>query len=235
MEESGEEDGTFETRMAFVRTLSALKREGSALLVVGNVPDEVHTTACRRMLGDSPKPRRRLFVETDAICADAVDRLPAHGAHPPAETARRITNPSYARSASAAAGEASEPPIPETTVESRTLSDLGASIAREIEALEEASGGFDPAEFRLCFDSLAPLVDEHDDELVFRFLHALSGLVREVDGQAHVHLPLDPESPLVRTIEPLFDAVVELGIECGRPRQRWHLRDAGLSSEWLPL
>ena len=233
MEESGDEDGTFESRMAFVRTLSALKREGSVLLVVGNVPDEVHTAACRRMLGDSPKSRRRLFVETDTICTDAVDRLPAHGARSLAGTARRITNPSYTRSA--AAGEAAESPIPETTVENTKLSDLGVAISREIEALERASGGFDPAEFRLCFDSLAPLVDEHDDEPVFRFLHVLSGLVHEVDGQAHFHLPLDPESPLVRTIEPLFDAVVELGIECGRPRQRWHLRDAGLSSEWLPL
>ena len=233
MEERGDEDGrTFESRMAFVRALSALKRNGSVLLVVGNVPDEVHTTVCRRMLGDGAEPRRRLFVETDTICAAATDRIPAR-AQSVAETSHRITNPSYARSA-AAHGRA-ESPIPETSLEDTNLSDLGTAIVREIEAFERASGGLDPAEFRLCFDSLVPLVDEHDDELVFRFLHALSGLVHDVDGQAHFHLPLDPGSPLVRMMNPLFDAVVELGIERGRPRQRWHLRDADLSTGWLPL
>ena len=205
------------------------------LLVVGAVPNEVHTTACHRMLGDACETRRRLFVETDTTCGDIVDRLPAARPDPTPGTVRRITNPSYARSAAAQPTAEDLGGIPVRRLDSTDLSELGTTIADEIGAFERATGGFAPSELRLCFDSLLPLIDEHDQEHVFRFLHVLSGLVRDANGQAHFHLPIDVDDPAVRTLAPVFDAVVELGIDRGEPRQRWHLRGVGRTSEWLPL
>ncbi len=219
-------------RGAFVSKLRELKRSGSSLLVVGNVPDSVARDACNCMLGDEAvADRRRLFVSTTPDGPILGDRLST-----PPDPDRTSLVSWTAPSRSAASSVPSEPSgdaIEPVRVERGQLSELGIAIAREIEAFEAATGGLSPAELRICFDSLVPLSSARDDAARFRFLHVLIGRIRSAQAMAHFHFPVAYDSERVRGLAPLFDAVVELRVADGRLQQRWHLREEGLSSGWL--
>lgn len=209
---------------AFSQALASLKRRGSNLLIVGAASDQAHVHACRRLLGDDGPTRRRLFVLTDR------DHSAVQGATGDAAV---VEYESMTRSAAAA------PAGTESTVEPRervvTLDGLGDAARSAIESIEAEAGDLSPSELRLCFDSLRPLLEEHSEQRVFRFLHALTGDVRGVSGMGHFHLPIAYEDQAVRTIAPLFDAVVEVRAHGGQSQQRWHLREEDLSTDWLPL
>ena len=207
----------------FSQELSALKREGSNILLVGDATENAHVHACRRLLGQSrDEPRRRLFVFTDGH--SACERIPEDGCGP-----TRIVRQ----------GEEAEftdhPGVPESVVDSRMLSALGTEIIASVDEFEEDSDGFDPAELRVCVDSVAPLLEEHPPENVFRLLHMVTSRIRQASGMGHFHLDVDRDSDAVHLLEPLFDAVVEVREEGGSVEHRWHLRDQEVSSGWINL
>ena len=115
------------------------------------------------------------------------------------------------------------------------LRDLGTAVEEIVESFEANAGDLSPAELRLCFDSVTPLVAGNDYRDVRRFLLGLTETVERVDGMAHYHLPADYDSETVETLEPLFDAVVEVRRDEGELEQRWHLRDPDITTDWLPL
>ncbi len=213
-----------------VRELDAMKRRGSALLVAGSVPDRVRSRACEALLG-TDVARRRLFVVTE-------DREPPLSClpqmHRDGDHARVVE---YTRPARGATATAATPllPVPTRTVSCGRLSELGIEISESIEALDRAASGLSPAELRLCFDSLVPVLASSDEVTVFRFLHLLSHRVRSVDGMAHVHLPVESDSPVIGRLSPLFDAVIELSETETGPAQRWRLRDRNVETGWLAL
>lgn len=208
---------------AFTQALASLKRRGSNLLVVGAASDGAHVDACDRLLGDAASSRRRLFVLTGR------DHTAARGT--PGESTV-IEYETTTRSAAAEAGSASAPAPSERVV---TLDGLGDATRAAVEAIEADADGLSPAELRLCFDSLRPLLEEYPEERVFRFLHALTADVGRVSGMGHFHLPVAYDDATVRTIAPLFDAVIEVRSGPGGTQQRWHLREADVSTDWLPL
>lgn len=225
----GNESGSG-TTAAFSQALASLKRRGSNLLLVGNGGTEAQLAACSRLLGEGPD-RRRLFVFTDRA-SSIDDRLP------PVERGREsvwvVDCTSETRSAAAASTGASGGAT-RRAVPLDDLVALGEAVSEAVDALDGVAGGLDPAELRVCFDSLRPLLAEHDEQRVFRFLHALTGDVRGARGMGHYHLPVDYGSDAVRVLEPLFDAVVEVRIREGHAQQRWHLRDRDITTDWLPL
>jgi hypothetical protein len=229
---------------SFVDALAALKRQGSALLVVGGVPEEAYHTASRVMLGDgdTASPRRRLLVTPGPHGRDTVDRLRATGPVTPEQT-HVVTCADGARGvvADASTDEPFASPatwIPDAagpyakTGTDGALGELGTAISRSIESFREVSGGLEPAELRVAFDCLPSLTERFDDETVFRFLHLLTGQIRGVSGMLHVWLPESRDARMVRLFEPLFDAVVELRVN-GRLAQRWEFRDASVSTDWF--
>jgi len=225
-------------RSAFVSKLRELKRSGSSLLVVGNVPDSAAVDACHWMLGDETvTERRRLFVSTKPDAPRISDRLSASPDRLDPETTAIVSWTAASRSAATASP--SEPPQPPSEgiepirVESGQLSELGVAIAREVEAFEEAADGLSPSELRVCFDSLVPLSAACENAALFRFLHVLIGRIRSAGAMAHFHFPVAHDSRQVRELVPLFDATIELRIADGRTQQRWHLREENLSSGWL--
>mgnify|MGYP000618490539 CR=1 FL=1 len=115
-----------------------------------------------------------------------------------------------------------------------TLSDLGVAITESIERFEAVAGSFDPAELRIGVDPLSAL-DGYDTRSAFGFLHVLGQQVRDAKGMAHVRLAREYDTREVRTLAPLFDAVVELRLDGYRLEQRWHLLDEGIVSDWLPV
>lgn len=224
---------------AFSRRLAALKREGSNVLVVGAVPDDLHLSVDRQLLNGSSPQRRRLLVFCGVEPAVG-DRLPADA---PREEAylQVIHHALFERSAAGATadgagGTAPTPPGPNSPTEQTVrgdLGDLGAAIAETTDVFEALTGGLDPAEMRLCLDSLDSLVAEYERSRVTGFLHLLTGRVRRANGLAHYHLHADPDARILGLLEPLFDAVVELRVTDDRAEQRWRLDD--VTSGWFPV
>lgn len=224
-----------EQATALTQVLSNLKRRGSTLLLAGPAHHGAGAAACRRLLGDGPGARRRLFVLTGGSVANHHGVRSLRGAE--RESARAVSYPTKMRGAAAADAGAADAPgepagIPTRTVESG-LGDLLGAVVEAIEELDDGDG-FEPAELRICLDSLDALLATHDQEAVFRFLHLLSGIVRRHRAMCHVHLPTDVDSRAVTLVEPTCDAVVEVR-DGERPQQRWHVPDAELTTDWLLL
>ena len=216
---------------SFAKALASLKRRGSNLLLVGPAYEAAHLPTSRRLMGGDDSPRERLLVLTDRDAARET-RLP-DGAEP----VRTVEHRSVTRSAAARpapspgplsiSGPDGEPHDP--------LVALGNEVADEIDAADERADGLAPSQLRLCFDSLVPIVEEHDRERVVAFLHAMTSDVDRVNGMAHYHLPVPADDEIVGFVEPLFDAVIELRVGTGGPQQRWTLTDGRGSTDWLPL
>lgn len=212
---------------AFSEFLARLKRRGSMLLVVGPAQHPALSRACSRLLGESADTRRPLFVHA-AGSSDAHGAGSSPGAR--GERARTIRYRTATRSA-ATADAGGRPPA--RTVDG-DLDDLLAATGTEIERVRADAGDLDPAELRVCVDSLDALLATHDEERVFRFVHGLSGSVRDADAMCHAHLPTSVDAEPVGRLRPVFDAVVEVR-SVGRPQQRWHVPDEGFSTGWLSL
>ena len=252
---SGERDETgsdSSSAVSLARILQTLKRRGSTLLVVGLTSEEEQGQACRRMLGDDTAgPRRRLLVLTGAD-REALTGRAQRVQRPSPETMRYLTHAATTRSASEGSdgeGERSEERIGaggETEegedsgahsrsrrVEGEGLVELGDAIEAEIDAIETENGDLAPAELRVCIDSATPLLDAYDRTAVRRFLEQVTTRITAARGMGHVHLPVARDWEAVADLEGLFDAVVELRVEQGRAQQRWHLEEAGVTSDWF--
>ena len=217
----------------FAQALASLKRRGSNLLLVGPAYAEAHLPASRRLLGsdDEATERARLLVVTDGA-TPGEGRLA--GLDP--ETVRTLTYQSPTRGATAATtGEGDGAPETRTEQFPPDLATLCRRIDDVVTDVETARGGLEPAELRVCFDSLVPLLETFDERDVFTFLHTLTGEMRSADAMAHYHLPVEPDDPLVRTLTPLFDAVIELRVTPDGAQQRWRLTDEDVLTAWLPV
>lgn len=217
-----------ETAAVFTRALAGLKRRGSNFLLVG--PEPAMEQACERFLGDATaEPRRRLFVRTGGNCPHAYGMANANNA----VNVKVIEQATETRSTATVSN--SENHVDKTVLDTESLATLGIEISKAIEEFEEEGGPLMSSELRVCFDSLTSLADEHDNETVFRFLHVLTGRIRNVNGMGHFHLPVEMDSTIVRTLLPVFDAAVEVRTTGGNVEQRWHLVRQDVTTEWLTL
>lgn len=238
-------------------TLADLKRRGSSLLVVGTVPHESYLRASRQMLGaaTADPPRRRLVVMPDADETTAAKRLDGTGPLDP-RYARVVSCTGVVRGGASVAapsgdgsrfGPGSMPAAEPSGASSeerradpriRTVAcdpgEIGNAVTEVMDQFEAATGGFAPAELRVAFDCLPPLLTTHGLETAFEFLGVFAWQVRAAGGMGHVRLARAYDDRAVRTLAPLFDGVIELRV-CGRRlEQRWHLCDGDLVSDWLP-
>jgi hypothetical protein len=218
---------------SFARSLQDLKRRGSNLLVVGSPAEQARNAATRRLLGDGvTETRRRLFVFTDATHTDA--RI-GNGAIGP-ETVRVIDRTTETRATAATVPTASTPDrLARRQIETTQLGSLAWCIEEEIRTLGDYAGELASGELRLCFDSLAPLLSEHEVETVRRFAQTIGNRVRAVGGMAHYHLPVARSEPVVEALAPVFDAIIQLRVRDELPEHRWELRDSEFESSWIPL
>lgn len=215
--------GDSDTTAEFTRALASLKRHGSNILLVGGPNRDAHLGACTRLLGEDTATRQRCVAITDGE-RNVAERLPG-GAEGP--TVIDYASPTRSTATEQAPTEVGD------VVEARTLDGLATAIADEIdEAVARAD--LEPAEFRLCVDSLRPLVEEYTEREVFRVLHGLTRDVRRVDGMGHYHLPVPFDDATVRRLEPLFEATVEVRTAPDL-QQRWHLTEQEITTDWLPL
>jgi hypothetical protein len=212
----------------FAQTLSTLKQEGSNILLVGETSATAHHAACSRLLGDGDDPRRRLYVYT--ADNDGCGYAPAA---PSSDDSAFLVTQSPPEGAGPVRDDVPDR-LDRTEVNTQLLASLGKAV---IGAIADYDADFDlaPAELRLCFDSVTPLLREHKSENVFRLLHMVTSRVREVDGMGHFHLPLSRDSDYVHLLEPLFDAVVEVQETEDGLEQHWDLRDGETDTGWVEL
>lgn len=249
---SGEERrGSPESTVRFRHRLADLKRNGSNILLVGT---DALAAACERLLGESgAAPRYRLFVTADASPDTARSKLQRIEPHPDRDAAAVVNWKTDVRGGAAASGDDPSdsfrggpnsggepqsdggPTLREVSVDSDDLRDLGVAVEETIEGFEEEVEHISPAELRVCFDSLTPLVNDYEERDVRRFLLGLTETVERVDGMGHYHLPARYDSEVVDSLSPLFDAVVEVRRADGEIQQRWHLRNPEITTDWLSL
>lgn len=231
--EGGQADEGLRTAATFASKLSTLKQNGCNLLVVGSDHEPTRSDACQRLLASEVnEPRRRVVVAADIAVGAVRMRLPSVSPTP-GDEATIIDWEIPTRGASAAANPRPSP-VETVYVEGDDLTQLGLEIHEAITAGTFAADA-SPANLRLCFDSLTPLVERYDPETVFRFLHLVTGSVDRARGMGHYHLPVGRNVEAARTFEPLFDAVVELRSHAGRSEQRWHVPDEDITTGWLPV
>ncbi|GGJ09718.1 hypothetical protein GCM10008995_19510 [Halobellus salinus] len=242
------------TTVGVATALDELKSRGSAVLVVGTVPASAYTRLSARLLGEGPD-RRRLVVEH----RPSPDQRFDHVTRWTPEWTRVFRYRIASRRSTAAAdapeteGESWTSEAPDTdsgaTADSTdnegyaavaesvngSVADLGAAVGGAIEWFDDVVGGLDPAELRVAFDCVVPLLSAYPKRTVFRLFHLLTYQIRSVGGMGHVRVsrPLDAES--VRLLAPLFDAIIELRLDGTEAVDRWHFRDADVTSEWLPV
>lgn len=221
----------------FAGALETLKERGSGLLVVGPLPQEVYVRASTQMLGDphATPPRRRLVAALAGSRDRDVDRLEQTGPLCD-EWARLVSYDADCRSAAVAhSSAAGSPDRLETVRVDGSVVELGDALSDAIADFDRASGGLDPAELRVAFDCLPALLAEYGTEAAFRFCHVLTTQIRLAHGMGHFWLPKERTEKTVRQFEPLFDAVIELELDDGGLKQRWHFRDVPLVTDWLSL
>ena len=243
----GVDDGAVGTTVGVATALDELKSRGATLLIVGSVPDSIYARLSADMLGEGPD-RRRLIVERPQRIES---RLDAVSRWTPEWTRvlryQIVSHRSAAAGVQDAASGPSSPATPDDSASDRegyeavtatvdgSIADLGVAVGSTIGWFDAVAGGLDPAELRVAFDCVVPLLSASSRPAVFRFLHLLTHHVRSVDGMCHVRLsrPLDAE--ITRLLAPLFDVTVELRLDGTTACHRWHFRDADVSSEWLPI
>ncbi|WP_276301097.1 DUF7504 family protein [Halorussus lipolyticus] len=245
-----ERRGSSKATARFRHRLADLKRNGCNILLVGT---DALDSACERLLGESSAgPRYRLFVTTDAGPPRAHARLKAVQSGPYSDAAAVVDWDADVRGGTATKRSHTDredfdslsgtglrdsggPSFRQRSVDTGDLRDLGTAVEEAIEEFHEQANGLSPAELRLCFDSVTPLVADREARDVRRFLLGLTETVEKYDGMAHYHLPSEYDSETVAELEPLFDAVVEVRHADGEVEQRWHLQDPEITTDWVPL
>lgn len=213
--------------------LAALKRQGASLLVVGDGGGGV----CSSLLGAEEKARRAIFVPTSIGVADVRKRW--NGPETPDRFAvvdvtgtRRpdvVTAPTV--------GDPGIAPGDADWYEKVSMDDPGALVNTVRKRLNRlAADDPPPATIRLCLDSLDPLYDELGEDRLFRLMTTLCLSVTSVDGMAHVHVSPGLPDGILETLEPLFDATIEIERgAAGGHKQRWHLHESGIETDWLAV
>jgi hypothetical protein len=215
--------------------LSNLKEQGSSLLVAGAVPDDRHAALSKQLLGDpTDGPRSNVLVLTEDRIGDVADRLPAGASLSGPGSPQIIRVKKSDRSAAAQSG-ATPSVAPVAEVDAEALDELATTIFDTISGLDAEQESREPSQLRFAFDSLTPLLHLHGEEAVFKVLALLNHSLRERQAMAHFHLPVGPDTKPAKLLRPLFDVFVELRWTNNHVQQRWHVRDANMTTDWLDL
>ncbi|WP_435152081.1 DUF7504 family protein [Haladaptatus sp. DFWS20] len=220
----GEDD-----HITFQSWLHRLKRQGSNVLVTGNVPDAVSANASRIFFGRHH--RYRILARIDRTISSPESRLP-ESTSVESSTTWVLDQRNGERSIPTAATPiASHLELPEKD----NVCQLRAEIQTAISFFEERADGFDPAELRVGVDSLFPFV-QRDLSMTKQTLRTLAATVRGVRGMGHYHLRVGDNEEIVEELTPLFDARIELRKRPGvQPEQRWHVPKLGKTTVWVKL
>ncbi|WP_227377167.1 DUF7504 family protein [Haladaptatus halobius] len=213
--------------------LAQLKQDGGNVLVVGDVPDDVFTTA-RSFLSGEPKPTQYdLFALLDR--SPAALQQHATPGQPTPSTGEILDCQIPVRSAGVSEYP-SEQQAQNTQITqiAGDLSDLRVALIQALARYEHDTEDSDVADLRLYIDSLRPILDDANID-VATFLRPIQQAVSAVGAVGYYLLSGDRNAPWIRELEADFDAVIELRIGTSGPEQRWSLRYTGYTTRWFSL
>lgn len=122
---------------------------------------------------------------------------------------RIISVGDFTRSTTVHSTESDFPEAPfqiDTVSEPNNLAELGIRVGEHLSACEGNQN-----QTIMCFHSLTNLLQNAGLLTVFRFLHVLSGRLSSAGAISHYHMdPSAHDEQTLRTIAPLFDAVIEV-------------------------
>lgn len=207
----------------FADTLDDLKSTGCMLLVLESAGGTTGRTGCDRMLGEtSVEDRRHLFVRTDTAETPHVESVDS-------TKQQTVVYGTGARTTATAATPAAE----RSTSVTGGVDALVAAADDEVDGLAPP-GGFEPGQLRVCVDGVGELIADTDLAAVLSFVERMRATVTGSNGIGHVHVDGSVPATAIEGLLQQFDAVVEVR-ENEEPRQRWHLPDESVSTEWLDL
>lgn len=238
-----------DSEMRFLDVLRELKSDGCNLLVVGDAPRRLFTTASAGLLGGTDEHRYRLLAVTDVSPQSVVERLPNPKETPGdfAGTTEIVNHASPPRSvvdADQSSDNPSELPplgdVSERQVVDPQLAGLQAELAESMAAFNRHAGGLRPAQLRVGVDSLGALFEHYDEDVVRRCLQVITGYVRDYRAMGHYVLAEPRESERVRRLADTFDATIEIrAVDSAKhdhdAEERWHVSSRNLTTNWFPL
>jgi hypothetical protein len=226
-------DDTHDCARRVSEALSELKHRGCTVLVTGRAPEAAFDEVSANFLGRPPERRSRVFGLLDRDVARARKHLRTAG--PGNEPAIVVDAMADApRTAAAADASLRERPV----VVRRTdysLSGFETELGRAIDDVRRLHGPFEPAQLRVCVDSLRPLAERYDVDALRGFLESLSATIVDARGIGHFVFPGGHANPSVRSLGSAFDVVVELRNENDHVEQRWRFREYDVASPWIRL
>lgn len=219
---------------SFSETLDRLKQRGCSVLVSGLVSDEGINQLSAQLFGDPTvqHDRIRLFglIGRDVkLVRDRIAGFDADG-----ETTSVITTQDAVRSVSAADSVNDVISLNKTVV-SNDVDTFSLALHHTIAEINRTYGRLEPAELRVCIDSLAALLAENDTEQVEMFLDNINQVAIGTRGIIHAVLPSKHDAPVVRRLKPYFDIVVNLRMTEKQVVQQWELPLSGHQTEWFPV
>lgn len=182
----------------FLSALSRHRRRGCCVLVYGDLPTARRVALSRRHLGSADRRRYRVFGLTDVSRGAVAARLPP-GTTPDDATVAVVGRADWTRDCRSAERTGSGESADDSTLDAPSIppaagaAALGDAMAR----IEPAEDGFDPAELRVCVDSLAPFVDDAPLDDVRAAVRRLAAEVRAYRGLCHAFLPVSADHDAV--------------------------------------
>lgn len=192
--------------------LSARIGDASAVLLLAPRGSDHEDEACSDLLTvTDPAYEDVLTITLTQSCDRRLDVWNAHVGSSPAKTGVVCVDETVRSTAAKEGG--SSPTLGNDTFSVRTVASAGDLTRLGIAITDTLSEWDDDGnQVVACFHSLTPLLQYVDVRRLFRFLHVLVGRLAQGGAVAHFHMdPTAHEEETLRTLEPLFDAVVERG------------------------
>jgi hypothetical protein len=223
--------------IAIEPSLSVLERAGSALLVVGSVPESGFDRTAAALLGSPERDRTSVFVYHGQDVTTARHRLSMAGYNPASGTVFDCQK-ATARATATTAGETDPTDQHPAEAATPTVVPLPGGLETIPDAVRDtvaAGGPFEPSQLRVEIDSVHSMLASTSLEMTSKTLGELGRVVRDHQGIGYCHYPVSPDDDSVTSITPLFDGVVELRVGEVDLEQRWRLTATGHETAWFPL
>ncbi|MFB6211326.1 MAG: hypothetical protein ABEI76_07300, partial [Halobacteriales archaeon] len=188
--------------------MSSGSQTPSQALLSAPLLSSVDDEACCELVGDHLAPGAIVFFIT--ITQSPTDRLSVYREYGPDDTdvsfeLIAVDNQNTATELDADSVREGSEDLTITTVRSaRDLTRLGLAINKRLREVDESRP------VTVCFHSLTSLLQFVEEDIAFRFIHTLNGVIESHNGSIHYHIDSNAHSPEVMgTFRPLFDTVVD--------------------------
>jgi hypothetical protein len=228
-DESGQDVGD-----RFASELMRLKHRGCCVLVTGSVGERVRAMQSRALFGGVEEYRQRVFALTDATPTDQY--LP-DGLTPESSDVTVLNHTDTVRDVAGVADPSSlqQSASPSSvSAETASVTGFGATLSDSI--TETIQSGLSPGELRVGVATLNALIAMDGLSATCAFIREIRADLRAAHGMGHVHLPGSPEADALDALRSVVDIHLELReSQQYTPRQRWHLLDADITTNWHPV